>query len=304
MQGNLCLVARDNKGDQMFSLWQADQPIPFDAGRTWMGPDIQGKPSATTMGDTTYAVAKHYPGNAVMWASRRTDGHIEWGNTMLNTAYSPSIHAYKDKLYLFFVRMDTKQICVAVSDNGRDWTELRNDLAYTSAGVALTVYKNRLYVFYRDAGDQNGVFYMWTQDGSRFEEPGHRYFGFDVASEPTASPMPGDNGILVAGILTAKWRITDLWDVPDEEAIIWTILMPWEPPTALVPVKTIKPRKVSAKKAAKKRASKKATARKPAAKKALKPKGKVMAARKTQSAKSAKKVGSRKPPTTRAKRKK
>jgi hypothetical protein len=291
MKGNLCLVARDHKGDQMFSLWEPDQTIPFDAGRTWMGPDIQGKPSATTIGDTTYAVAKHYPGNAVMWAIRRADGHIEWGNTNLNTAYSPSIHAYKGKLYLFFSRMDTKRICVAVSDNGSDWSEVRNDLAPTSAGVALTVYKDRLYVFYRDEGDHNGVFYMWTTDGSRFQEPSNRYFGFDVAGEPTASPMPGDNGIMVAGILTAKWRITDLWDVPENEAMIWTILMPWEPPTAIVPVKTVKPRRVSAKKAAKK-AAKKSTSKTAAAKK------------KPMSAKPAKKASSRKPPTTGAKRKK
>ena len=135
-------------------------------------------------------MAKHYPGNAVMWAIRHTDGRTEHGNTMLNTEYAPSIHAYKGKLYLFFTRMDTKEICVAVSDNGRNWREVRNDLWRTSAGVALTVYKDRLYVFFRDRrGD--GVFYMWTEDGSSFQLPRDVYFGFDVEGEPTASPMPG-----------------------------------------------------------------------------------------------------------------
>jgi hypothetical protein len=44
MQGSLCMVARDHQGAQMFSLWQGDQQIPFDAGRTWMGPDIRESP--------------------------------------------------------------------------------------------------------------------------------------------------------------------------------------------------------------------------------------------------------------------
>ena len=274
MQGNLCLVARDHKGDQMFSLWQPDKHIPFDAGRTWIGPDIQGKPSATTVGDTTYFVAKHYPGNAVMWAIRRADGQIEWGNTGLNTKHSPAIHAYKGKLYLFFARMDTQQIVVAVSDDGKNWKEVRNDLHQTNAAVALTIYKDRLYVFYRDvAGD--GVFYMWTQDGSKFEDPAHRYFGFDVAGPPTASPMPGENGIMVAGILTAEWRLADPTNFPDAEAIIWTIVMPWEPPKSAVPIKTIRPRPRLAKKAAKKSTSKKPAAKKPAAKRDAGSKGKA-----------------------------
>jgi hypothetical protein len=229
MQGNLCLVARHGKGDQMFSLWQSDQEIPFGASMKWMGPDIQGKPSATTVGNTTYAVAKHYPGNAVMWAIRHADGRTDHGNTMLNTEYPPSIHAYKGKLYLFFTRMDNRNICVAVSDDGRNWREVHNDLRRTSAGVALTVYKDRLYVIFRD-GDGNGVFYMWTEDGSNFRRPRDEYFGFDVAGEPTASPMPGDdNGIMIAGILPAEWSISAPWSFPDAEAIIWTILMPSEP---------------------------------------------------------------------------
>ena len=48
----LCVTASQKRDD--------DHPC-------WMGPDIQEKPSTTTVGDTTYAVAKHYPGNAVMW---------------------------------------------------------------------------------------------------------------------------------------------------------------------------------------------------------------------------------------------
>jgi hypothetical protein len=228
MLGNLCLVARHSQGEQMFSLWQNDQQIPFDASAKWMGIDIQGKPSATTVGDTTYAVAKHFPGNAVMWAIRRADGHTEHGNTMLNTEHPPAIHAYKGKLYLFFTRMDTKQICVAVSGDGREWREVRNDLAQTSAGVALTVYKGRLYVIFRD-GSGNGVFYMWTEDGANFRYPRDIYHGFDVEGEPTASPMPGeDNGIMIAGILPASWRISNPLSFPDAEAIIWTILMPEE----------------------------------------------------------------------------
>ena len=274
MQGNLCLVARDHQGDQMFSLWQPDKHIPFDAGRTWMGPDIQGKPSATTVGDTTYFVAKHYPGNAVMWAIRSADGHTESGNTGLNTKHSPSIHAYKGKLYLFFARMDTQQICVAVSSDGREWKEVRNDLHQTNAAVALTIYKDRLYVFYRDVSG-NGVFYMWTKDGSTFEDPRDRYFGFDVAGPPTASPMPGENGIMVAGILTAEWQFSDPASFPDSEAIIWTILMPWEPPKSSVPIRTITPRVRPPKKAAKKSSSKKAATKKSATKKTEKSKGKA-----------------------------
>ena len=283
MQGNLLLVARDPDGDQMFTLWRPDRPIPFDDHPRWMGPDIQGKPSATTLGDTTYAVAKHYPGDAVMWASRRGGESPKFGNTLLETKYSPSIQAYKGKLYLFFVRMDTKQICVAVSDDGQKWTELRNDVAYTSSGVGLTVYKDRLYVFYRDYSG-NGLFYMWTEDGSRFDEPPHRYFGFDVANEPTVSAMPGDNGILVAGILTAEWRIIDVLDVPDDEAIIWTILMPWEPPKVLGLEKPVKEKPAAAAKKAGKKAAKKLAARKVVAK------GKATAARKAMPRKSAKKA--------------
>jgi len=304
MRGNLCLVGRDFKGNQMFSLWQSDKQIPFDPPVTWMGPDIEGKPSATTVGDKTYIVAKHYPGNAVMWAIRHADGSTEHGNTMLNTAYSPSIHSYKGKLYLFFTRMDTRQICVAVSENGSSWREVRNDLPTTSAGVALTVYKDRLYVIFRD-GSGNGVFYMWTQDGTHFEHPRDRYFGFDVYSEPTASPMPGDNGIMIAGIKPESWRITDPTNVPTSEAIIWTILMPEEPPKALARGKTVKRRPAAAaKKAAKKPALKATGAKKPAAKKTAKPKGQAASARKALSAKSAKKAGSRKPATAGAKRKK
>jgi hypothetical protein len=305
MRGNMCLVGRDYKGDQMFSLWQSDRQVPFDPPVTWMGVDIQGKPSATTANDTTYIVAKHYPGNAVMWAIRQADGHTAYGNTMLNTVHPPSIHEYKGMLYLFFTRMDTWQICVAVSDDGQHWREVRNDLPRTSAGVALTVYKDRLYVFFRD-GVGNGVFYMWTEDGSKFNYPANLYFGLDVASEPTASPMPGgNNGIMVAGLLPAEWRIADPTSFPDSEAIVWTILMPWEPPKALAQGKTVKRRPAAAaKKAAKKTASKTAAAKKPVAKKAVKPKGKATAARKALSAKPAKKAGSRKSATAGAKRKK
>jgi hypothetical protein len=260
MKENLCLVGRDFNGDQMWSLWQKDRQVPWDAPCTWMGADIEGKPSATTVGDTTYIVAKHFPGNAVMWAIRHSDGRTERGNTMLNTAYSPSIHAYKGKLYLFLTRMDTLQMCVAASDDGRKWKEVRNDLPRTSAGVALTIYKERLYVIYRD-GSGNGVFYMWTTDGSQFEHPEHRYFGFDVHSEPTASPMPDDRGILIAGILTAEWRFADPTNFPNSEAIIWTILMPEEPKPRL---KLAGAAKKAAKTRSAKKSSKKAGSRKPA----------------------------------------
>jgi len=299
MRGNMCIVGRDYKGDQMFSLWQSDKQVPFDPPVTWMGVDIQGKPSATTVGDTTYIVAKHYPGNAVMWAIRQADGHTAHGNTMLNTVHPPAIHSFKGKLYMVFTRMDTWQMCVAVSEDGRTWKEVRNDLPRTSAGVALTVYKNRLYVFYRD-GVGNGIFYMWTEDGSSFNYPANLYFGLDAASEPTASPMPGDNnGILVAGLLPAEWKFSDPTSSPKSEAIVWTILMPWEPPKLLVQEKTAR-RKSGA---AAKRAAKKA-AKKPVSKKAAKSKGKATATRKVLSVKSAKKAGSRKSAAAGAKRKK
>lgn len=305
MRGNLCLVGRDYKGDQMFSLWQSDKQVPSDPPVTWMGPDIQKKPSATTVGDETYVVAKHYPGNAVMWAIRHADGRTEHGNTMLNTQHAPSIHSFRGKLYLFFTRMDTRQICVAVSDDGRTWKELLNDLPRTSAGVALTVYKDRLYVIYRD-GYGDGVFYMWTEDGSHFKHPRDLYFGFDVDSEPTASPMPGGNhGIMIAGILPTAWHVADPFNFPDAEAIIWTILMPEDPPKTRARGKADRGRPgAAASKSARKPASKAAGAKKPSAQKALKPTGKATAARKALSAKPAKKAVSRQPAAAGPKRKK
>jgi DNA-binding protein HU-beta len=225
MRGNLLMVARDPTGDQMFSLWEANQEIPFDAGIRWMGPDIKGKPSATTIGGTTYMVAKH-KGNAVMWAILNEHGGTEYGNTGMNTEHSPSIHAYKGKLYVVFSRMDTRQMVIASSTDGKKWTEIRNDLPKTSSGPALTIYKDKLYIIYRD-GSGNGVFYMWTEDGIHFKQPRDHYFGFDVASEPTASPLPGDNsGIMIAGILPTEWNIMDPFNFPTAEEMIWTILVP------------------------------------------------------------------------------
>ena len=59
------------------------------------------------------------------------------------------------------------------------------------------------------------------------------------------------------------------------EAIIWTILMPWEPPKSSVPIRTITPSVRPPKKAAKKSSSKKAATKKSATKKTEKSKGKA-----------------------------
>jgi hypothetical protein len=301
LDGKLALVGRENRRDQMFSLWQSDKPLPLDAPLTFMGPDIQAKPSVTTLGDTMYAVAKHFPGNAVMWSSRRTDGRIEWGNTMLTTWHSPSIQAFKGKLYLFYTESN-KMLHMAVYNNAtKKWDPVSVWLSATSAQVALTIYKDRMYVFYRDAVG-NGVFYMWTNDGSNFLEAPDRYFAFDyVASDPTAAAMPGDTGILVAGILKSEKKPSDLIDPTKDEAIIWTILNPYEP--LLTRGGKNKARLVTGpRKAAKKSASKKVGAKKPAAKKAVKSKGKTTTARKGSTAKTSKKSVKR--PTAAAKRKK
>lgn len=227
LQGNLALVARDHTGVQMYSLWQSDHAVPFDDHERYLGPDIQWKPSVTSMGDTIYAVGKHYPGNAVMWASRSAGGQIKNGNTLHNTNLPPTIQAFKGKLYVFYTRPNTLQLCMAVSsNNGDSWQEVSDHVGYTSAGVATTIYKDRMYVFYRDDRG-NGVFYKWTDDGSSFHEPPERYFGFDVAGEPTVAAIPGKDEIMVAGILEAEKHLSDL-EPPRSEAIIWTVLKPHE----------------------------------------------------------------------------
>jgi len=117
-----------------------------------------------------------------MWSSRRTDGHIEWGNTMLTTWHSPSIQAFKGKRYLFYTESN-QMLHMAVYNNAtKKWDPASVWLSATSAPVTLTVYKDRMYVFYRDAGG-NGMFYMWT-----------------------AAAMPGDTRILVAGILKSNMK--------------------------------------------------------------------------------------------------
>jgi hypothetical protein len=200
LQGNMALIARDPNGNQMYSLWQDNQPVPFDDHERYMGPDFQWKPSVTTL-----------------------------GNTLHNTNYPPAIQAFRGKLYIFYTRPNSYEICMAEStDNGNSWQEVSSSVGFTSAGVATTVYKDRLYIFYRDhQGD--GVFYKWSDDGKYFKDSSEPYFGFDVAGEPSAAPVPGDNnGIMVAGILKAEKHPSDFLDPPKDEAIIWTIMKPYE----------------------------------------------------------------------------
>lgn len=139
---------------------------------------------------------------------------------MRNTNLPPAIQAFKGKLYLFYTQPNTLKMSLAVStNNGDSWQDVSIGLVYTtSAGVATTVYKDRMYVFYRDGNSgANGVFYIWTDDGSQFHEPPDRYFGFDVVGEPAAATLPGDNGIVVAGILKAEQHPTDVLDPQKSE---------------------------------------------------------------------------------------
>jgi hypothetical protein len=227
MRNNLCIVARHQGGEQMYALWEKNHQFPSNSSKRWLGIDIDGKPSATTVGNKTYIAVKNL-GTNLLWATLDSDGRTEKGYVGMDSIYAPSIHAFKGKFYMFFARMDTRQICVAVSDDGKKWKETRNNLPRTSAGVTTTIYKDKLYILYRD-GDGNGVFYMWTEDGKTFKHAPNIYFGFDVENEPTASPLPGDdNGIMVAGLLPVKWSITDPLSFPTTDVVIWTIFMPWE----------------------------------------------------------------------------
>lgn len=243
MRDKLCVVARHNEGEQLFALWDRNQTIPFDTSlangtRKWLGVDVTGPPSATTVGDNTYIVAGSSHGISgakyalIKWAIFQADGTIERGGTNLGCLYAPTIHAFKGQLYMVYANMK-REICLAVSTDGRTWQDRSTvHLGKTSSAVALTVYNDRLYLFYRD-GSGNGVFYAWTEDGKSFKSApkDYIYFGFDVEGAPTASPMPGDNnGIMVAGIAPPNSRFfVPKFLEDDAEVVAWTIMQPYEP---------------------------------------------------------------------------
>jgi hypothetical protein len=54
-----------------------------------------------------------------------------------------------------------------------------------------------------------------------------------VANDPTCAALPNDEGILVAGILKSSAKPSDIIDPSKDEAIIWTILKPYERPLTI-----------------------------------------------------------------------
>jgi len=254
LQNNICVVGRHAIGNQMFALWDLEQAIPentsVDAGTyRWLHVDIDGRPSATTIGDIVYVVAAENiklpfaPFAPIAWAKFRADGKLlkllGVSPAGLACAYQPAIHAYKGKLVMIFVHHESKALCLANSTDGEKWTLIHHNglgvLAEpaTSAGVALTVYKDRLYVFYRDATGA-AIYYLWTEDGVNFKWPlGLRfphasYFGLNLLGAPTASPMPGENnGIMVAGIRSAGKDF--FGSENDSVEMVYEVLIPYEP---------------------------------------------------------------------------
>ena len=251
LQNKLCLVGRHAIGEQMFALWDPKQIIPdetsVDAGTYhWLHVDIEGRPSATTIGDIVYIVAAEVrralgvTSATIAWAKFRADGKLLGiSPARLRCLYEPAIHAYKGKLVMVYVNHMSNALCLANSTDGEKWTVVHSDglgvLAEpaTSAGVALTVYKDRLYVFYRDHTGA-AIYYLWTEDGVNFKWPRNikfphaSYFGLNLLGAPTASPMPGENnGIMVAGIRSAGTNFLGIEN--DSVEMVFEVLIPYEP---------------------------------------------------------------------------
>jgi hypothetical protein len=251
LQDTLCVVGRHSIGEQMFGLWDPRRTIPdetsIDRGTyRWLHVDIDGRPSATTLGDIVYIVAAEVrralgvKSATIAWAKFRADGKLLGVSPVgLRCLYEPAIHAYKGKFVMVYVNHMSNALCLANSTDGEKWTVVHSNgfgilgQPATSAGVALTVYKDRLYVFYRDATGA-AIYYLWTEDGVNFKWPRNikfphaSYFGLNLLGAPTASPMPGENnGIMVAGIRSAGTNFLDVEN--DSVEMVYEVLIPYEP---------------------------------------------------------------------------
>ncbi len=220
----LIIAGRDATGKQMYCLFSNDKEIRHigEFGLRWMGQDINSAPAIAVKNNEIFAVGKNGKGNEIVWVNMNNDRHT-WGQTAYNSLYPPAIQTFRGEVYMAYVDTLNKNIDLAIHTNGA-WKRITSVGYKTSAGPALVVYKDRLYIIFRDVTG-NAIFYIWTDDCKTFKQSRDGvYTGLDgIHRAVAAAPLPGgNNGIMIAGIMVTTGIFSNTHD------IVWKILMPYE----------------------------------------------------------------------------